>query len=272
MPYIREKQNSGRIEDQGGDVTLVYEYWVFGAQLEGAAYWTVATSTPVVLMFQGRAYRRDSITVEKTASAWPGREVWDARVVYRPIQANVTVEYQATTGSTTARIVVSREVVGAYAPYGQIPPDLGGVIGYDGEDVEGTEILIPQPEISLSVEPVPISDPNAFLRTISVMTGCVNANVYAGFLPGELLFAGADVSGATERPWRVVYRLQCSPTLFNIRIGDIVVPLKRGWDYLDVYYGKTFDFQSWSLVQRPRAVYVHRVYDYVPFILPGIDV
>jgi len=272
MPYVREKHNSGRLEDVGGEISLVYEYYVFGVSTEGAAYWQIATTTPPVLMFQGRAYRRHSITVEPVAAAWEGREVWEGRVVYQQLFHNVTLEYQGTSGAATARVTVSREVVGAYSPPGTVPPDLGGVIGFDGEDVQGCEIIVPQPEFSISVEPVPVTDPNAFLRTVSMMAGRVNANSYLGFYAGELLLAGADITGATDKPFRVTYRFQASPNLWGVRIGGIYVPFKRGWDYLDVYYGRAFDTQSRTLVRRPRAVYVHRVYDYVPFVLPGIDV
>lgn len=271
MVSIREKFGSGQVSNDDGDISLTLNYWVFGTKSEVTAHDFTAAYNPPIRTIGSAKYRRESIRVEQVANAWDGREAWDATVVYRLISQNVKVEYQGTTGNTTAHVNVAKGVLGVYAKEGETAPNLQGVIGFDGQDIQGTDILIPQPEFSLSVEPINITEPNAFLRAISRIVGRVNSNTYLGFAPGELLFSGADHSGATDRPFQVTYRFQCSPNLQNINVGGITVPMKRGWDYLDVYYERQVDADAKVMIKRPRAVYVYRVYDYTHFSFPGLD-
>lgn len=271
MPWIKEKFGSGQVSDENGDITLTYNFWVFGTKSEAEAYTVLSSSTPAITTFGGNSFRRESIRLEQVANAWDGREAWDGTVTYKKIRREVTIEYQGSTGNTTAHITVSKQVLAKYAPEGETAPDMEGVIGFDDGEIQGADIIVPQPEFSISVEPIDITDPNAFLRTISNMTGKVNANTYLGFRAGELLFSGAEHSGASDKPFRVTYRFQCSPNLYDIEIGGIRVAVKRGWDYLDVLYERTVDTTAKTLIKKPKAIYIHRVYDYIPFAFPGID-
>ncbi|HPZ14681.1 MAG TPA: hypothetical protein PLK04_10650 [Bacillota bacterium] len=271
MVSIREKFGSGQVSNDDGDISLTLNYWVFGTKSEVTAHDMIAAYNPPIRTIGAGKYRRESIRVEQVANAWNGREAWDGTVVYRLISQNIRIEYQGTTGNTTTHVNVAKGIIGAYARQGETAPDLQGVIGFDGQDIQGADILVPQPEFSISVEPINITDPNAFLRSIAMLVGKVNSNTYLGFSPGELLFSGADHSGATDKPFTVTYRFQCSPTLRDFTVGGIRVPMKRGWDYLDVYYEREVDQNAKVMIKRPRAVYVYRVYDYAFFAFPGLD-
>ena len=72
------------------------------------------------------------------------------------------------------------------------------------------------------------------------------------------------------------YRLRESRTRFicltayNITAGNIVIPEKRGWDYLWFRYADAKDESANIMVKRPTSAHLEQVFDYNNFALLGI--
>jgi len=102
------------------------------------------------------------------------------------------------------------------------------------------------------------------------MTGRVNAFPFKGFAPGEVLFLGASGSLRGQEDWEITFRFAASPNAINLKVGDIVGIVKKGWEYLWVRYADAEDENV--LVKQPTAAYVEQVYEYGDFALLGIRV
>ncbi len=60
------------------------------------------------------------------------------------------------------------------------------------------------------------------------------------------------------------------PSAYNIVAGNIVIPVKRGWDYLWFRYADAEDDSAKVMVKRPVSAHLERVFDYTNFALLGI--
>ena len=52
-----------------------------------------------------------------------------------------------------------------------------------------------------------------------------------------------------------------SPNMSNLTVGDITNINKKGWEYLWVRYGDAEDTAAKTLIKKPTAVYVEKVYE-----------
>lgn len=91
------------------------------------------------------------------------------------------------------------------------------------------------------------------------MTGSVNEDEFRGFKPGEVLFLGARFEASTSTTMTAVtYSFQARPNQENIKLKDVTVTEKKGWEYLWIDYG---DAVSEGVpVKFPRYVYVDQIY------------
>ena len=194
-------------------------------------------------------------------------------------------EYSFTTTGGSSKITQSLATVARYgAPAAEdgsgptLPaPNFRGAINVTDNGVEGVEI--PSPKLELTVkkwwESTQVS--TAYLRVLSYATGCVNSDVWRGFLPGEVLFLGAEGSQQGQKPFQVQYKFAISQNATGLSVGHITGISKRGWDYLWVLYRSRKDVnpegtETHALVRVPKAAYVEQVHDYVNFADLGIAV
>ena len=102
---------------------------------------------------------------------------------------------------------------------------------------------------------------DAYKQALFNLTGKVNSGPFRGLAAGECLFLGASGSQRGESDWEITFKFAGSPNKTNIQIGDLQpVPAKKGWEYLWVKYREEEDTAASSLVQRPVAAYVEKVY------------
>lgn len=145
------------------------------------------------------------------------------------------------------------------------------VIGLNGDNVEGIDVVVPQLRFTVKVDwPLPAFGPAA-VENIHELTGKVNSDFVAignaTFAPGELLFEGASGARGTnsdgDPAWSVQYKFAASKNKQNIVIGQgINVPNKKGWQYLWVRYKR--DDADNRFVQVPDVAFVADVYEEVP--------
>lgn len=203
-----------------------------------------------------------------------GGGIWDVEVQYgkrAPLEAGDLNSFGwsfDTTGGQQ-KITQSKETIDSVAATGTAP-DYQGAIGVSGDSVEGCEITVPALQLSLTYRIPSAQMTFGYLQLLYQLTGTTNAFPWKGFAAGELLFLGASGQQRGVDDPDLTFKFSGAANKIDIEIGDIVVPFKRGWEYVWIRYDDAVDGTAKKLVQRPSAVYVERVYDEVDFSLLGI--
>jgi hypothetical protein len=183
---------------------------------------------------------------------------------------NAYTESFETTGGTTKKM--QSLATARYAPDGYIAPDFKGAIGVNGDNVDGVEVTTPAFNFTETWHLPTAAVTGAYKKTLYALTGKTNNALWRGFEGGELLFLGASGSVKWDDGWEVTYKFACQPNAINLQVGDITVTTKLGFEYMWVRYESSEDAAAKSLVVRPKAVYVERVYDSADFGLLGLGV
>lgn len=154
----------------------------------------------------------------------------------------------------TQHITQSLATVGRHGP--SASDQLGGAIGYDGENVNGVDIAVPVWNWS-ETHYLQVINSAAYYG----LTGKVNADVFRGFQPGEVLFLGASGSKRGDGLWEITFKFAASPNKTALTVGEITDIAKKGWEYLWVQYGDDVDDTAKLRIKKPIAVYVEKVYE-----------
>lgn len=141
---------------------------------------------------------------------------------------------------TSSHVEVAMSKIAAARYDGNVPIDFGLYIGPNSDGTfEGADRQTPTMSFSITR-----SEPPHFLNAarrvaLGNLTGCVNAQSFAGFGPRNLLFAGFNAQtawlefnadGATQkhRYWRVSYNFEARPTAI-MQVGSSTLSI-AGWD------------------------------------------
>jgi hypothetical protein len=152
-------------------------------------------------------------------------------------------------------------------------------IGVDDNGVNGVDIVVPQLQWQETYDVPAAYVSNTYIRGLATLTGTTNNSTFRGLEAGEVLFMGCSGSQEWDSqkgngPWSLTYRFVASPnagsggTVPAITIGSITGINKKGHEYLWVRYESEVD--SSSLIKKPKAAYVNRVYRESNFALLGI--
>lgn len=225
---------------------------------------SVQDDTPVVFFIgSGSGFSSDDIGAEFAFegvfySVPPGTTITD----YDPgppgfitLSANVVAFVAGDSSTTEIGRVISNDA-----------PNHRGAIGVSKNGVAGCDITAPRLEFSITRPLMRVT--LAYIKKLRDLTGTVNRNSYFGFDTCELLFLGAQGSGALDKPPRATFRFAAEKNKTDIYISsNLTVPAKKGWEYLWVAYEDSLDGQ---VVTRPAAAYVEEVYGYSDFADLGI--
>jgi hypothetical protein len=148
-------------------------------------------------------------------------------------------------------------------------------IGVDSNGVNGVDIVVPQLQWQESYD-VPNAYVTAtYVRGLAGITGTTNSSAFRGFESGEVLFLGC--SGSQEwddqkgkGPWSLSYRFVASKNVTDKTVGSISGIAKKGHEYMWVRYEQAVSGSGSDLLQKPKAVYVNKVYKESDFSLLGI--
>lgn len=173
-----------------------------------------------------------------------------------------------TTGGTATR-TWSRGTT-AYGPAGVTVADYKGAINYDGQNVNGCEIVIPMLRFSIRKRQTLASITLAYVRTLADLTGSVNNDTFLEFDAGELLFLGASGQQGTDTDPEITYSFAASPNVTGLAIGDIEGIAKKGHQFIWAFYGYSEDASAMQTVKVPYWVMVEDVYPEADFALLGI--
>ena len=142
-------------------------------------------------------------------------------------------------------------------------PDMGGTIGVDGDQVIGTDVVIPMMKINVQYKHAEgeITLPQA--KFFSSITGTVNNTAFLTFAAGEVLFLGARGSDGTDAEASVGYQFAMSQNATGLTIGDVAGIVKLGHDHAWIRYQD--DTAEVAGVTHPvrtaKHVYIDREYD-----------
>jgi hypothetical protein len=256
-----------KFQSRSGDASSIdLLYTVSGTDDDVAARAALATSAPG--SYSGLARDDESIHVEPL-----GGGLWDGKVRYAkstfqpPATGDATFSFDTTGG--TQHITQSKQTISKTAASGTAP-DFKGAIGVSHDAVEGVDLTIPVFTFSLT-RYISAADMNqAYIGQLYALTGKVNSapwginvdGVQLTFAAGEALFLGASGGKRkSENDWEIGFRFAGSPNATNLSIGTITVPSKKGWEYLWVRYDDAEDTAAQTIVKKPIAAYVEKVYD-----------
>lgn len=259
---VYEKWDS-RESTEGENASAELRYVIRGTDSDIAAKAALASAAP--LLYDGLV--RQSYRIERI-----GEDIWEGTVQFGRRKAPETGEsvFQFDTSGGTQHITQSIQTVGRYAPPGKTAPDFYGAIGVTKDSVEGVDIVVPAYAFS-EIHYLPTSMvTQSYKLTLAALTGKVNNSSFRGFAAGEVLFLGASGSKRGEEAWEITFRFQATPNVTGLQVGNITGIAKKGNEYLWVRYEDELDNAAKTLVKRPAAVYVERVYQYADFSLLGI--
>jgi hypothetical protein len=256
MAVTVQERDTSRRWTTGDSPTLEMIYTCEGSTGEGdikAAVEAVAPSS-----YQG--LRRSSIDLQpEVIDEMTGLGRWTATVRYARRAAKEVGDssYSFDTSGGNQHITQSLATISRTAASGTAP-DCKGAIGWDGQNVQGVDIVVPTYSFS---ETHYLSDNDvteAYKGKLFGLTGKVNNASFKGLAAGECLFLGASGAKRGDDDWEITFRFAARPNRTNVAVGDITVPAAKGWEYLWVRYGPAVS--NSSLVQVPVAAYVEQVY------------
>ena len=170
------------------------------------------------------------------------------------------------TGGGSRHISQSLKTVGKYPA---TAPDFGGAIEVDNEgNVNGVDISMPMMNFSETHYFRPSKVSTRYKQRLAELTGKVNSKNFRGYNPGEVLFLGASGTRRGKHAgdhWEISFRFAVSPNRESLQVGSLTVKEKFGWDYLWVRYADDISSDQKSLIKKPVAAYVERVYEFADF-------
>jgi len=185
----------------------------------------------------------------------------------------ISADYEFETVGGQQHITTSITTIGRYGPSASM--QLAGTIGWDGNDVQGCDIISPVYNFSETHRFTDLVVTPAYKATLFRLTGKVNSDPFRGFEAGEVLFLGASGRRVANNMWEVGFKFSSLPNHSSangnlITIGSITGVAKKGWEYLWVQYADDVDSTAKVMVRRPVAVYVEQVYYTAAFSGLGI--
>jgi len=148
-------------------------------------------------------------------------------------------------------------------------------IGVDSNGVNGVDVVVPQLQWQESYDVPNAYVTSGWIRGLAGVTGTTNSAAFRGFEAGEVLFVGC--SGSQEwddqkgrGPWSLSFRFVASKNVTNKTVGSITGIAKKGHEYLWVRYEQAVSGSASDLLQKPKAVYVNKVYKESDFSALGI--
>ncbi len=254
--------------------SIEFTYVVFGTTSEIDAANGALAVAPLAYLVNSETLVRQEATPTST-----GPDSWEVTVRYgtedeqqsqQPPQPG-TWHFNFDTSGGTHKITQSLQTLWRSERSQTNPaPDLLSATNYDGKKVQGVEIVVPKLEFSITAYYAPQAVTTTFVANIARNTGKVNSATWLGFAAGELLFLGGSgqgdiptVAGQRVKPIPLTFKFAASENRTNIKVGDITVPNKAGWDYLWVRYEKIED--AGFVFPIPVHAYVEKVYERFAF-------
>lgn len=243
-------------------------YGVQGTMDDDTVYSDVLAASPSTYL----GYDRRSISIEAV-----DHNVWEGTVTYSdrsssepPPGVTETPRISFDILGQTARVFQARDQRGYIAGAQGRAPDFFGGIGWNGDAFEGADAIFPELSFAKSVLVDVSAVTTNYVKLLSGLVGKVNDANFFGFAKGEVLFIGAsgDMRSATQ--YELSFRFAVSRNETNLKIGNITVDKKEGWELLWVCYRMKEDAAAKFTGPAPVAAYVATIYEEGDLSLIGI--
>jgi len=259
MVWISEKSEGGpKITTKPPSYQEVY---VCAETTSGATARAMAQAyAPTTVMVDSCVLYRGNIECTLQGNA---DDVWDITVSWGLKVPAITFD----TSGGSAHVTISKAQAKYPAPGKNLSDNVG--IGYNGQDCEGVDMVIPQFAWTETYEVPAANIDFTYAATIASCTGKVNASAFRGFARGEVLFVGA--SGGNQKDdvnAEIQFSFSASPNATALTIGNVTGVNKEGWQYAWIYYENDADANN--RFKTPKGVYVEQIYDYTNFSVMGI--
>lgn len=229
--------------------------------VRAAAYSQIPKTISVI---EGTLHRQD-ISIEAA-----GHKLYRITVPYAKKKKDTgTWTFSFDTTGGTAHITSSKETITIYDednPAGAFPATAApkhnykNLIGYNGEDVAGTDIIIPSGKFTVEFRhPLGVVT-TAYMKYVFDLVGTVNDTQFFSFPPGEVLFLGCSGSDGSEAEATLSYSFAHEKNDEALQIGGFTVD-KFGWEYAWIRFKK--EVGDGAPLQIPEAVIIERVYEYI---------
>ncbi len=260
---VEEKFDSRETTD-GESIELLYV--VSGTTDDAEALTAMKTAAPDV--YRDMVRRNCRIEPIRVDDDNPEKGVWLGVAPYTPA-SRVTPDppevgessYSFDTGGGTQHVTQSIQTVNKYAPPGKAAPDFKGAIGVTHDSVEGVDITVPVYNFSETHILADTAVTETYKGTLFSLTGKVNSDTFRGLAAGQCLFLGASGSKRGDGNWEVTFSFAASPNKTDLTVGEITGIDKKGWEYMWVRYADAEDTTAKTLVKKPAAVYIEKVYE-----------
>ena len=257
-----ESRDSRRTTTKPPSYTAVYTAAGSNDSTYVRAYSLAATPAIVALLDVGILYRQD-VAIDPI-----GHDLWRVTVPYGKNEL-AAGSYRLTFDSTggTVHISHSKETRNKY-PSGSAP-DCKQLIGVNGDDVTGADIVVPALKVSVHFNHPAAVITLSRIKYLASITGLVNSGTFLTFSAGEVLFLGASGSEGSDAETEVAYQFAMSANASGLTIGDVADVVKRGHDIAWIKYKDAVETVGSATlpVKQPEFVYVERVYDTVDLAL-----
>ena len=281
IPVAYEKALTSDLTVERKTARWSYEINCLGVYTEGDALAAALTQASPILSAGGF-----TLQISRTRVKQLGPDAWCVTVDYEPLdedddknQPNPepgTWKFSWNTAGGTHKITQAEK--DCETRYQESPwnpaPDLKGVIGWDGKKAAGTDIVVPKLEFSITLYKSPAEVNMNLVKNLARNTGKTNKTAWLGFDAGELLFLGsrgdadlATMKGQRVKPVSIQLDFAASENTTDIKIGEITVASKKGWQYLWVFFEQKTDSSVAAKPVVPRAIwaYVDTVYKELDF-------
>ncbi len=252
------------------------QFIVSGTSDRETARVTVAVASDPTI--NGMLRNRLTLEQQDNESYWIATVDYGVRDIPSAEFAQVSFDFKTSRQHTSHSLAV----INSYAIDGRIPSDTGNGIGVSDRGVAGVDILIPELSMTISTHIEEDLIDQRYRNQLFWQTGTVNSDMFYGFAPGEVMFAGATAERSSVDQdtqallVRLVFKFDLQPneTAANgraIRIANLPPIDKQGWDYLDIRTEAKEDTEAKLKVYEPFEAHVHRIYRRTSFAALGLN-
>lgn len=155
-------------------------------------------------------------------------------------------------------------------------PNFGKLLNVSDKGADGLELEGRKCDITITKHFLVSSLPTNYIETLESMSPSKNDAEftinYKGqirvYQAGELKFKNFSYKQDGDNSVDITYYLSFSPNITsadNKTIGNSPAIVKEGWDYLQIFLVDDVDTAARCKTKRPKAVYIHQVYNAMDF-------
>lgn len=252
----QEATESRKVRGNPGGIELNYH---LAGVIDDVAAWSYAlgNTTPMWIAAGQVLYRQDVQLDHR------GNGLWLVTVPYGVEDKRVGQwDFDFDTQGGTVRIFQAKATQ-VFKAAGAGGPDHKDAIDVQGDDVRGTEIIIPALRMNYSFRYPSGMITEAYARGMARNVGKTNDRTWHGFARGECLLLGSTGRSGSSSETTLTHSIACSENVTGLTIGAIANVAKKGWETVWISYKSTKDGDN--PVKQPEFVYVQRVYDECDF-------